>query len=136
MTAADTWIVKALIFPFALLFIIPPAYKLWDYTQHRLVSVTAEAEVLSIQDGVFMLPVLRYVDEQGKSHQYKSEIPFYFLWAPEPGAQLTVDYLRSDPTVVRTRSFFYYIFYPAAFSLGGLILLRFVFSRTTQEHSS
>ena len=122
----DAWLMRGLMFPFALLFVIPPIYKLWGYAQHRLASATVRAEVVHVESGVFMLPELRYEDDTGQLHQFKSETPFYFLWAPRPGEHVTVHYLRTHPDVVRTESFFYYIFYPAVFLLWGLLLLWYV----------
>lgn len=118
----ERWLLAGLILPIALLFIVPPAFKLWGYTQHRRASVTTQAEVVRTEDSVFTLPVLRFTDHQGVVHEFKSEIPFYFLWAPKPGDHLTVHFRRDAPEIVRTQSFIHYIFYPVVFLIAGLAL--------------
>ena len=104
-----------------LLFLLPPAYKLYNYCVFRAHAISVDGIITDALRGGDMggRPFVEYKDLQGKSYERKSKAKTHWFFAPKVGEKITVFYDESDPTKAIVDNTFHYIVLPLCFILAG-----------------
>ena len=139
-TLIGNLIIKLIILFLGLLFLLPPAYKLYKYCAFRYHAVSVDGIIIDPLRGrdLGARPFVEYKDLMGNSYERKSKAKTHWFFAPKVGEKIKVFYNKSDPNVAIIDSEFYYIILPLFFIAAGacflLCLLRDILNK--RRHST
>lgn len=111
-----------------LLFLLPAAYKIHRFASFShnafLVNGTVEKE----GTGRFLgsKPFIRYASEDGSEHEFKSEINYYWFFAPNKGNDIEILVLKDFPGSAITNSYLHYIIIPLILFSIGISIVAFL----------
>lgn len=129
---------KIFVLGLSLLLIVPTVYKMYEYLSKRSESLSTQAIVLTDPDigsDLACRPLVRYTDHLGNTHELKSKISFYWIFAPEKGEELKVYYGKDAPGEAFIDSLYYYIILPLQlFLMGAVPFLCVLMGRIKKDH--
>ena len=116
---------RLLILFLGLLFLLPPAYKLYSYCAFRYHAVSVEGNIIGPTGGRGLggRPFVEYKDSLGHSYERKSKAKINWLFRPKVGKKIKVFYDKRDPQVAIVDSQFYYFVLPLCFIAIGACFL-------------
>ncbi len=131
---------RSFVFLLGLIIIVPTMYKVYHYTTLRMhcsltygwVSRTGQGQYLGSR------PYVTFSDANGVIHEVRSNVNYYFLFAPQIGKKLRVFYRESEPESALVDNWVHYILLPVIFlCLGGILIYSVVvnsFREKPKEH--
>ena len=126
---------KLLILSLGLLFLLPPAYKLYTYCAFRCRAISIDGIIIHSSRGrdLGSRPFVEYKDLLGNLHERKSKAKTHWFFAPKVGEKIKVLYDKRNPDVAIVDSTFYYIFLPLFFIAIGACFLFCLFRDSLSE---
>lgn len=108
-----------------MLFLIPASFKLYAYLSFRHDSTPTIGTVTKAGMGQYLgsRPFVQYSDTQGNLHEIKSEVNFYWFFAPRKGDRIHLLMQNNNPDSAIISSFFHYIAMPLFLILVGAATL-------------
>jgi Protein of unknown function (DUF3592) len=116
---------RLLILFFGLLFLLPPAYKLYKYCAFRYHAVSVDGIITGPSGGRDLggRPFVEYKDSLGHSYERKSRAKTNWFFRPKVGNKIKIFYNKRDPHVAIVDSEFYYIVLPLCLMAIGACFL-------------
>ena len=126
---------KLLILSLGLLFLLPPAYKLYTYCAFRCRAISIDGIIIHSSRGrdLGSRSFVGYKDFLGNLHERKSKAKTHWFFAPKVGEKIKVLYDKRNPDVAIVDSTFYYIFLPLFFIAIGACFLFCLFRDSLSE---
>lgn len=118
-----------------LIFLLPSAYKFYNYCIFRYHSVAVYGNVERPMQGrdIGGRPFVEYKDTRGNIYDVRSKAKTSWFFAPKKGAEIKVLFLKNNPKVAIVDSVFYYILLPLLFCAVGAAVLFYVFKYSWQD---
>ena len=118
-------VTKLFILVLGLLFLLPPAFKLCNYSVFRLHAISVDGIITDASRGRDMggRPIVEYKDLHGKSYEKKSKVKTHWFYKPKVGEKVKILYDEHDPNIAIVDNTFHYIILPMFFIAVGFCCL-------------
>lgn len=129
------FVIKLIMLSLGLLFLLPPAYKLYTYCAFRSHAISVDGIIIDSSRGRDMggRPFVEYKDAQGKSYERKSKAKTHWFFAPRVGEKIKVFYDKQDPNIAIVNDTFHYIILPLGFIITGICFIFYVLRDSLSE---
>ena len=106
-------------------FLLAGSYKLYSYISFRSGASPTIGTVEKAGIGKYLgsRPFIVYTDQNGDSHEFRSEINYYWFFSPRRDEPIDLLFLSHSPDSVLTDSYLYYLLVPSMLFIIGIITL-------------